>query len=105
MKKRLRKKRRFGEFQEFGFEVAFQLPSTLNGAQVFAFGDEFFDEVEAQGLLCGGACGHRWDVFVTKEGRGSATEEDREHLRRWLEGKSLVSDVRIGELVDAWHAA
>lgn len=105
MRRRLRKKLRLGEFREFGFELAFTLPSDLSDDQVLDFGDELFAEVESRNLMVGGASGHRWDVFVTRSRRGSATTEDREALRAWLEGQSLVSEVKVGELIDAWHAA
>lgn len=101
----MRKKRRLGEFREFGFELAFTLPVELSESQVLGFWDEVIDEVESRNLRVGGASGHRWDVYVTRAARGSATEEDREALRAWLERHSLVSEVRVGELTDAWHAA
>ncbi len=105
MRRRLRKKLRLEEFREFGFELAFTLPADLSEAQVLDFGDELFDEVESRNLMLGGASGHRWDVFVTRAGRGSATHDDREALRAWLERHGLVSEVRVSELIDAWHAA
>ena len=101
MRKRLRKKHRVREYQELGFELAFRLPASLSDAQVMEFWDRFIDEVEARGLLCGGASGHEWDLFVTREGRESATDVDRDQLRRWLEADALVSEIRVSELVDA----
>jgi uncharacterized protein YggL (DUF469 family) len=105
MRRHLRKKGRLGEFREFGFELAFSLPAELSESQVLGFGDEFFDHVESRNLMVGGASGHRWDLLVTPAGRGSATEGDREEIRAWLERHSLVSEVRVGELIDVWHAA
>jgi hypothetical protein len=105
MRRRLRKKQRLGEFREFGFDVAFSLPAELSDTQVLDFADEFIDHIEAHNLTFGGASGHRWDVFVTRPHRGSATKDDRDTLHDWLERHSLVSDVRLSELVDAWHAA
>lgn len=106
MKKRLREKLRLGEFRQFGFEVGFRLPEDLDEASVDAFWDAFVGQaIEAPGLMCGGGCGRVWDVFVTRTGRGSATEGDRCEVAAWLGRQPLVSDIRIGPLVDAWHSA
>jgi uncharacterized protein YggL (DUF469 family) len=106
MKKRLRKKLRLGEFREFGFEISFRLSDDLDQPGLDGFWDSFIGEaIEARGLMCGGACGCAWDVFVTRTGRHSATEEDRRGLTGWLERHPNVSDVRIGPLIDAWHSA
>lgn len=106
MKKRLRKKLRLGEFQELGFEVGFRLPGTLDEAQGLQFWDEFIGQaIESAGLMCGGGCGQEWGIFVVRPGRRSATEDDQRHVRAWLERHPLVSDIRVGPLVDAWHSA
>lgn len=106
MKKRLRKKLRLGEFREFGFEISFRLSDELDQPGLDRFWDSFIGEaIEARGLMCGGACGRAWNVFVTRTGRRSATEEDRRDLIGWLEQHSNVSDARIGPLIDAWHSA
>lgn len=106
MRKRLRKKLRMGEFRQFGFEVRFRLPDELPEAGLDAFWDSFIDEaVEARGLLCGGTCGRKWDVFVTRSGRDSATDEDRRAVAVWLEQHPMASAADVGPLVDAWHSA
>ncbi len=106
MKKRIRKQLRLGEFRQFGFEVSFRLPDDLDEAGVDGFWDVFIaDAIEASGLSCGGGCGRAWDVFVTRTGRTSATDEDRAKLAEWLERHALTSDIHIGPLVDAWHSA
>jgi hypothetical protein len=105
MKRRLRKKLRAGEFRQDGFEVTFRLSGDVDEAAVDAFWDHFIDTaIDSAGLMCGGGYGRAWDVFVSRPGRGSATDEDRHALAVWLERQPLVSDVRIGPLVDAWHA-
>lgn len=106
MKKRLRKKLRLGEFRELGFEVSFRLSDGLDQPGLNRFWDSFIGEaIEARGLMCGGACGRVWDVFVTRAGRGSAAEQDRRDLAGWLERYANVSEVWIGPLIDAWHSA
>lgn len=105
MKKRLRKKLRLGEFRQFGFEVAFSLPEDLGDEGVDAFCEAFIGEaIETPGLMCGGGCGRVWDVFVVRSGRASTAEEDRRNVRAWLERHPLVSGIRIGPRVDAWHS-
>jgi len=106
MRKRLRKKRRLGEFRQFGFEVTFRLAPEVSEAAVDRFWDRFIVGcIERHHLTCGGGCGREWDVFVTPEGRRSATELDRELTERWLRGQAEVVDLQVGPLIDAWHAA
>jgi uncharacterized protein YggL (DUF469 family) len=45
----------------------------------------------------------KWTVFVTREGRGSVTEEHRQAIERWLAARPEVKTVQIGPLVDAWY--
>ena len=104
MKKRMRKKLYLGEFQEFGFEVQFRLPADLSEPDQEKFFDTFMDEaIERHGLMCGGGCGTDWDIFVTLADRGSATEKHRKLVEDWLGNSPLVSEVRIGPLVDSWN--
>ncbi|MFL6201105.1 MAG: 50S ribosome-binding protein YggL [Thermoanaerobaculia bacterium] len=35
--------------------------------------------------------------------RASATDDQRERVRAWLEAQPEITDVSIGELRDAWH--
>ena len=98
-KRRLRKKLRVDEFQEFGFDVNFEFTQALAVAQSNAFWDALIAQIEANGLLYGG----NESAFVCFDGRGSATEEDRRMLNSWLSSRSEVSSVVIGPLVDAWH--
>lgn len=103
MKKRLRKKLHVAEFREFGFEVSFRLPDDLDEAGLDRFFDSFIAEaIEGHGLMCGGGCGQVWDVFVTRHGRRSATDEDRHGVAAWLQQHPDVTDVQIGPLIDAW---
>jgi uncharacterized protein YggL (DUF469 family) len=104
MKKRLRKKHYLGEFQEFGFEVQFRLPADLTEADQEVFFEAFMSEAtDRHGLLAGGGCGTDWDIFVTLADRGSAEEKHRKLVEDWLRNSPLVSEIRIGPLVDAWN--
>lgn len=103
MKKRLRKKRRVGEFQELGFDLSFCLSEHLDRTSLDIFCDRFLaNAIEARGLLCGGGGGQKWDLFVTRA-RGSASDHDREAVARWLRENPHMRDVQVGPLVDSWH--
>ena len=104
MNKRLRKKKRIGEFRELGFRVQFETPG-LNKEQTDALCDRWLAEaIESQGLICGGACGPvEWDGFVQLDHRGSATDEHRQAVTKWLESQTSVKKVQVSPLIDAWY--
>lgn len=104
MNKRLRKKKRVGEFRELGFRVQFETPG-LSDDQKLALCDRWLEEaIEGHGLICGGAFGpSEWEGFVQLNQRGSATEEHRQSIQKWLESRADVKKVQIGPLVDAWY--
>jgi len=102
MKKRLRKKLRRGEFREVGFRVQFRLLDQADETAQRSFLDAFIgDPIERNGLVCGGQHGAVWDAFVTPRDRGTATEEHRGKVERWLQDHPEAWEVRVGPLVDA----
>lgn len=105
MNKRLRKKKRVGEFKELGFELLGDLRPGLAGADLDAFVDRLIDVVEARKLGFGGGAGRddKLDGFVTRMGRGSATEEDRAALAAFLAGDDAIIRHEVGALRDAWY--
>jgi len=105
VKKRLRKKFHVGEFQELGYEVRFQVADNLSHDAFDAVVEAFISQaIEAQGLVCGGGGKNpTWSVFVTRQGRGSVTEEHRQAIETWLAAQPGVNAVQIGPLVDAWY--
>lgn len=104
MKKRLRKKTRVGEYQEFGFSVWLRVADHLSGDDQNSLFDDFIRlAIVANGLQCGGGNGLRWDVFVTLDRRGSATDAHRQLADNWLADESSVLEYEVGPLVDAWH--
>ena len=103
MKKRLRKKLRCGEFQEFGFLVSFDLVSDLSTKECDQVLDEFIQMIERHGLVFGGGGAETWEGFVASDRRGTATEEHRAAVRDWLQSMSRIKAVRVGELRDAWY--
>lgn len=103
-KRRLRKKLRLGEFQEFGFtfELTYDSATTdLDGAL-----DQLIDFVEAQGWVFGGG-GNPDESEITgylcQAGVGSMTEEDREKTRQWMDAQPWCKNHEIGPLSDCWH--
>jgi hypothetical protein len=105
VKKRLRKKLRLGEFQELGFEVFFRVANNTPDDTFDRVIDAFITHaIEENGLMCGGGGKNpEWNVFVTLDRRGSAIDEHRQAVRKWLETCPEVKEIRLGPLVDAWY--
>ena len=105
MNKRLRKKKRVGEFKELGFELRAGLRPGLVGVELDAFLDRLIDVVEARKLGFGGGAGRddEIDGVVTRMGRGSATEDDRAALAAFVVSDDAVVRHEIGALRDAWY--
>jgi len=72
--KRLRKKLRIDEFKEFGFAVSLRLSGSLSPKARDDFWALFLAELIAKRRL---AFSGNEEGYITKFGRGSATEEDR----------------------------
>ena len=71
--KRLRKKLRIEEFKEYGFAVSFRLSESLSPKAKDDFWSSFIAKlIEKHGLSFGGG----EEGYITKFGRGSASEED-----------------------------
>ena len=99
--RRLRKKLRVGEFQEFGFEVALELVAGLDDEGGEAFVDRFLAEViEPNGMCYGG-----WDRggYVASYGRGGLSEAHRQHVIPRLEAVPEVKAFVVHPLSDSWH--
>lgn len=107
MRRRLRKKKHVGEFQELGLEVCANLRPELSEADIEAFVDRWIDAVEARKLAFGGGGGRngKLEGFVARAGRGSATEDDRRALAAFLEGDDTIVGHEIGPLRDAWYGS
>ncbi len=103
MKKRLRKKLRLGEFREYCFPVSFATQPDFSAADQDVLYDDFIDMIERNGLQFGGLCGDNWDGMVELCGRGTATEQHRQLVSSWLENRKGITNVSVGELLDAWH--
>ena len=99
MKKRLRKKLRLGEFYEFGFDFSFHFANKMSIPDHDQFVYDLIDLIEANGLQFGGGFTlERGGGFVTRDTRGSAAQEHRQVVARWLEEHPHVAKHSIGEL-------
>ena len=106
VRKRLRKMRRLGEFQEFGFRVRILTAAGLADAERdwLLWDGWVLGFVEASGLLFGGGGLRDWDGYVTSgTRRGSATEHHRRAAAAWLASQPGVARYEVFPLTDAWH--
>ncbi len=103
-KRRLRKKLRIGEFQEFGFELDVQLDTarvTFDEAL-----DRWVGFVEINGWAFGGGGnvnGSEFSGFLCVFGRGSLNVQDQSKVEVWLQEQNWIQSFTVGPLVDAWH--
>ncbi|MDG4813143.1 YggL family protein [Hydrogenovibrio sp. 3SP14C1] len=100
--RRLRKKLFVGEFTVYVFEVSLQLKEmSLDAFEQFV--DEFIDVIEANHLVLGGSgdgtCQFR-GIVASEKRYASATEEDRQTIKSWLEKQPQCEAVTVGALVD-----
>jgi uncharacterized protein YggL (DUF469 family) len=103
MRKRLRKKKHVGEFQEFGVEFAATLKP---GVDFDAFLDDFIrDAVEANGLAFGGGGGGAQFSGFVELGRRDVYVSNLEKVAAWFAAEGRVKSYQINEPVDAWNAA
>ena len=102
MKKRLRKKKHYGEFTEWGR----QLIVTRNQKDEF---DEFLEDfivqaVEAAGCYYGGSGSNdRLDVVVELGRRSGDPDARLKKITAWLDARPDVQRWRVGEEFDVWH--
>ena len=102
MKKRLRKKKHFGEFTEWGRQLV------INRKHKDGF-DEFLDAfleeaIDANGCYCGGGGkDDRLSVVVELGRRSDSPDAKLTRIVAWLEARIDVQDWMIGEEFDVWH--
>ena len=102
MKKRLRKKKHYGEFTEWGR----QLVITRNRKDGFdEFLDAFIEEaVEANGCYCGGGGkDDKLDVVVELGRRSSDPDAKLKRITAWLDARPDVDGWKTGDEFDIWH--
>ena len=106
MKKRLRKKYRVGEYQEFGFALELELAQEGKGGEAPEMLQRFLNDAVEANQLCasGGGHGNKWQFFLCSCTRhGSVTEEQRQQVMNWLAGAPGLASHLVGPLVDAWY--
>jgi uncharacterized protein YggL (DUF469 family) len=103
MKKRLRKKRRLGEFREWGcvVDIALKSPGDLD-----RFLDIFVEWVEDLDCYCGGGgAGTSLSMMVELGRRDREPASLRARLLERVESCPLVSAVSATPLFDMWHGS
>jgi uncharacterized protein len=106
MRRRLRKKKHVGEFQELGFEVRAEFRTDLASDNFEAFFERLVNAVDARDLAVGGGGSEqKFEAFVRHVARGSATEEDRAALATFLGGDAAIVGHAVGPLRDAWSGS
>jgi uncharacterized protein YggL (DUF469 family) len=106
MNKRLRKKKRIGEFQEFGFEVGFRFSNKLDEEARANLIDSFIEKaIEDNGLQFGGGGGEsEWNGFVTTEkARCSTSTQHQEAVKQWFDQKIDILEYYITPMIDSWN--
>jgi hypothetical protein len=105
MRKRLRKKLRFGEFREDAFGVRYTLRPGLSEAERDAVLDRFIEQaVDANQLRCAGGGGSvAWEFQVMRVKRGSPTEAQRAAVGAWLGAQPEIASYALGGFFDCWH--
>jgi uncharacterized protein YggL (DUF469 family) len=102
--RRIRKKLRVDEFQELGFDVAWQLKEGINGEELDAFISKFFAEaIQPNELGFGGEGDTLWHGLICTQALGSCTEEHRTAVEKWLTANGATS-VAVSDLYDVWWA-
>jgi len=102
MKKRLRKKKHFGEFTEWGR----QLIITRNRKDGFdEFLDAFIEEaIESNGCYCGGGGKEdKLDVVVELGRRSDDPDARLNKITAWLSARPDVENWKVGDEFDVWN--
>lgn len=99
--RRIRKKLYLDEFAIKGFEVSFDIADNSDELNDFIW--ELVKVIESNGMDIGGSGdASSWNGFVLSNERyGSPTLENIKTVEDWLNSKSFISNVVMGELVDA----
>lgn len=108
LNRRQRKKLRAGEFQELAFEVEIRFNQALDEAAFDKFLDNFIEFIESRHLLIAGLGGRlplqETDGIISTQGRGSATDNDKNAVRDWLIQRPEVANADTGAFVDGWYS-
>lgn len=102
--RRLRKKLYLEEFAILGFEFSFKL-TEASDEQYESFFECFAELVNNEELYIGlDNISELFEGSVTSTDRyGNATEENRTAIETFLNDQAIISDVKVGALVDAFY--
>lgn len=102
MKKRLRKKKHYGEFTEWGRQIVV-IRNLMDGFDEFL--DAFVEEaIEANGCYCGGGGKeNKLDVVVELGRRSDDPDARLKRITAWLKVRSDVESWKVSEEFDLWH--
>ena len=99
MNKRIRKKKRRGEFTQYGFELALWMEI---GADPDAIVDGLIALAEERGLCLAGGLDETVGAFFLYRHKASAVDDDRWWMAQ-CSSIAGINKIRIGRLEDAWH--
>jgi uncharacterized protein YggL (DUF469 family) len=110
VKKRIRKKKRLGEFSEWGVSVVAKLCiGESDSENVLQITDKILDDfiayLEGNGWYCGGSITPRGDFdFVVEFGRdGGKLSQNIETLTAWLTSNPHLSGVVVSQPINLWY--
>ncbi|WP_416305617.1 YggL family protein [Neptunicella sp. SCSIO 80796] len=103
--RRIRKKLYLDEFAILGFEFSCKLTADSQ-ADYEQFFNHFAELVDSRHLYITLDNDSEWlEGSVTSADRyGNATDEDREAINTFLSAQAIASEVKVGDLVDAFYA-
>ena len=90
-----------GSCPQLGFDVTFHVDTSLDAETSSALWMEFSALLAARGLASAGGTegGGQWRYMIWRDG-SQAEHADREALRAWAEGRAVITDVEVGDLID-----
>jgi uncharacterized protein YggL (DUF469 family) len=106
VKRRLRKKKKLGEFVEWGVEVQARItPQAMIDKGIDSIMDEFVDFIEEQNMFCGGSISPNGEFdFIVELGREDGKLLSRQEcLSHWLKSNPDLHKVSIGACIDLWR--
>jgi len=105
MTKRLRKKYRTGEYQEFSFSFSFNYKGDVDSKECEAFLRSLIEDcIEANGLDCDGHLTGEGCFMTLSDTKPAATKEaQRQAVKAWFDSRSDAEVISFTELEDKWY--
>ncbi len=102
MNKRIRRKKRMGEFREFCAPIAIKMAS---GSDIEKFLNDFINDVLEANRCCIGGGGdiESFEGFLELGNASENPEMKLENIKNWLNGRSDVEKAVTGNITDAWY--